>query len=137
MKKLFYSSILSAFTLFSFASCGETRPTEVNTEQTQVESKYITVEKAKVQEIIAQEDPFILDVRTPDEFNGGHIENAVNINFYDSNFDAEVEKLEKNKTIVVYCAAGGRSASAAEKMLKMGFTSIVEVKGGYNAWKTE
>lgn len=137
MKKLFDSSILSAFTLFSFASCGETKPTEVKTEQTQVESKYITVEQAKVEQIIAEENPFILDVRRPDEFNGGHIENAVNINFDDSNFDAEIEKLEKNKTIVVYCAAGGRSASAAEKMLEMGFTSIVEVKGGYNAWKKE
>ncbi len=77
----------------------------------------------------------LLDVRTPEEFKEGHLKNAVNINFYDDDFAQQVVKLDKNKPLLVYCAKGGRSASAAEQMAKSGFTALYELDGGIIAWK--
>lgn len=77
----------------------------------------------------------ILDVRTPDETNQGIVQGAEIINFYDDSFDNAVGKLDKKKPIYVYCAAGGRSAKAADKMTKMGFEKVYNVEGGYGAWQ--
>lgn len=76
----------------------------------------------------------LLDVRTPEEFNSGHLKSALNINFYDKDFSHSLEKLDKEKPVFVYCKAGSRSAEAALQMEKMGFKIIVELKGGYMAW---
>jgi len=76
----------------------------------------------------------IIDVRTPEEYKGGHLKEAVNFNIYDSDFDARIGKLDRKSPVFVYCKAGGRSAEAAERMKKMGFTSIFDLKGGYMAW---
>jgi len=77
----------------------------------------------------------LLDVRTPDEFNEGHLSNAININFNDDNFNTEVSKLNKEKAIMIYCLSGGRSSSAASEMGKHGFNIIYNLKGGILAWR--
>jgi len=79
-------------------------------------------------------DATILDVRTPEEFQGGHLQDAVNMNIYDSDFDSRAAKLDRKSPVFVYCKAGGRSADAAERLNKMGFTSIYDLKGGFMAW---
>lgn len=76
----------------------------------------------------------IIDVRTPEEFATGHLENAQNINIYDSDFAARIGKLDKEKPVFVYCKAGGRSADAAGQMQKMGFKQVYDLKGGFMAW---
>lgn len=80
------------------------------------------------------ENAILLDVRTPEEYNSKHIGNATNINFNAPNFDQEIAKLDKSKTILVYCLGGGRSAAAAQKMQAMGFNAIYELKGGMMNW---
>ncbi|MFH0941824.1 MAG: rhodanese-like domain-containing protein, partial [Chloroflexota bacterium] len=55
-------------------------------------------------------DFIIIDVRTPGEYEGGHIAGAVNLDFNAAGFNAEVDKLDKNKTYLVYCQSGRRSA---------------------------
>lgn len=77
----------------------------------------------------------LVDVRTAAEFNSGHIESAVNYDFYADDFDQKLAKLDKNKTVMVYCAAGGRSASSAEKLKKMGFKKVYDLDGGMGAWR--
>lgn len=77
----------------------------------------------------------ILDVRTPEEFKGGHLKEAVNFNIHDSDFDTRIGKLDRNSPVFVYCKAGGRSADAAERLMDIGFTSIYDLEGGYMAWK--
>lgn len=77
----------------------------------------------------------LLDVRTPEEFRDGHLKGAININFYDDDFASRVAKLDKSKPVLVYCAKGGRSASAAEQMSKSGFEQLIELEGGIIAWK--
>lgn len=83
-------------------------------------------------------DVIILDVRTPEEFLEGHLENAVNINLFDSDFETKMtQNLDKSKIVLVYCAAGGRSAKAMSKMKEMGYSEIYNMMGGYNEWSSK
>lgn len=79
----------------------------------------------------------VLDVRTPAEIEQGKIGEALEINFRDANFNEQLNALDRKKPVLVYCAAGGRSAKAATILSKMGFTKIYELEGGYNAWIQE
>jgi thioredoxin 1 len=80
-------------------------------------------------------DKQIIDVRTPEEFSAGFIRDAKLINFYDEDFSKQIEKLDKNKPVFVYCKGGGRSAKAAEVFRKAGFTNIFDLKGGFMSWE--
>jgi thioredoxin len=82
------------------------------------------------------ENPTILDVRTPGEFSEGHIQNALNIDWNGSSFDAQVSKLDKNSTVFVYCLSGGRSGSAASQLRSNGFKHVLELDGGMMAWRS-
>lgn len=77
----------------------------------------------------------ILDVRTEGEFAEGHIQDAQNIDVLQDDFKEKVATLDKNKPVMVYCKMGGRSAKAAGMLKEMGFTQIVDLEGGYTAWK--
>src|SRR5690606_33984294 len=72
-----------------------------------------------------KKDVIVLDVRTADEYKSGHIEGAVNIDVLDSTtFLNRIAKLEKDKTYLVYCRSGKRSANASTIMLNNGFSSL-------------
>lgn len=78
----------------------------------------------------------ILDVRTPAEFNSGHIDNALLADWNDAKeFERRVAFIDKKKPVYVYCLGGGRSSNAAAAMRKNGFTNVFELKGGMNAWR--
>jgi rhodanese-related sulfurtransferase len=77
----------------------------------------------------------LIDVRTPEEFGSGHLAGAVNYNFNAADFAANMGKLDKNKPVMVYCAAGGRSGRAAQQLQQMGFKQIYDLQGGMGAWK--
>ena len=72
----------------------------------------------------------LLDVRTPAEFAEGHIEGAINIDFENPNFSAEIQKLDTAKSYFVYCRSGNRSGQAIPIMKRAGIVSIQELKGG-------
>lgn len=74
----------------------------------------------------------IIDVRTPFEYAEGHIENAKNIDVNSSSFDAEVDKLDKEQAVFVYCAIGVRSSKAANILRKKGFKHVYDLDGGYS-----
>lgn len=76
----------------------------------------------------------VVDVRTPEEFNEGHIEGALNINLNDDAFSEQIAKLDKDKTVLVYCRSGKRSSAAANEMLKLGFQQIYDLDGGITNW---
>jgi len=78
----------------------------------------------------------IVDVRTPEEYANGHLENAVNVNWYDTDFTEQFVAIPKNKTIYVYCKKGGRSAKAQEKLSSLGY-DVINLEGGYDAYSTE
>lgn len=76
----------------------------------------------------------ILDVRTPEEFDKGHLQNAVNINWNSSNFVNDLNELRKGRPVFVYCLGGGRSAAAVAKLKEEGFKTVYDMKGGFMAW---
>jgi len=80
------------------------------------------------------ENAVLVDVRTIEEFNEGHIEGALNIDVFSPNFQTEIEKLEKNKEYFVVCRSGGRSMSAAGAMESMGFSKVTNLAGGMMSW---
>ena len=82
-------------------------------------------------------DFFIIDVRTPDEFDSGHLENATNLNYRADNFSDEINNLDKDKTYLIYCAVGGRSSGALTVMGELGFMEVYNMLGGINQWKAE
>lgn len=77
----------------------------------------------------------LIDVRTIEEFTSGHIKGAINIDVTKSDFKEKVQKLDKNKPVLVYCRKGGRSANAAAILRELGFAAITDLKGGITAWK--
>jgi rhodanese-related sulfurtransferase len=82
----------------------------------------------------ATENAQLIDVRTPGEFSSGTIGAAVNVDYNADNFKAEMDKLDKDRTVFVFCAKGGRSASAATICKELGFKTIYDLEGGYTAW---
>lgn len=79
----------------------------------------------------------LVDVRTPAEFQSGHLVNAVNININDTDFKTKMEALDKSKPILVYCKSGGRSGRACGQLKEMGFTIITDLDGGITDWKAK
>lgn len=78
----------------------------------------------------------LIDVRTPEEFKAGYINGAVNMNAYDADFLQQLEGLDKDEPVMVYCKVGGRSAKAAEALVKMGFKEVFELSGGILLWES-
>ena len=82
----------------------------------------------------------VLDVRTPREYAEGHVAGAVNLPVTgqgSEHFNDEVAKLDRNKTYLVHCARGVRSANAVNRMSKLGFTHLNDFTGGMDLWKKE
>lgn len=79
-------------------------------------------------------DAILVDVRTPEEYEQGHIEKSVNINWFDPEFANKFDAIDKQKTIYVYCKVGGRSAKAQQRLTALGFKNVINLEGGYDAW---
>ena len=79
----------------------------------------------------------IIDVRTPEEFAEGHIENAVNIDFYSATFRDDLDKLDKDKTYLIYCRSGRRSGLAVPMMQELDFMEVYDMLGGIARWTAE
>lgn len=77
----------------------------------------------------------VLDVRTPREFEAGHVPGAVNIPWQSPDFDKQVEKLDKSKTYLVHCYSGSRSAAATKEMTKLNFDHLFDFSGGMRAYQ--
>jgi rhodanese-related sulfurtransferase len=76
----------------------------------------------------------ILDVRTPEEFQAGHIPGAVNLNVSAPDFQEKAASLDKSKTYLVHCATGVRSAKACEKFSRLDFPNLYNLPEGFKAW---
>jgi len=92
-----------------------------------------TVENETFKTLIQKDYPLI-DLRTPQEYDEGHIDKASNIDFNATDFNDQISKLDKDQPFLIYCAAGGRSAKAAVLMESLGFKKVYELKGGYRNW---
>ncbi len=80
----------------------------------------------------------VLDVRTPQEVDAGHIKNSININIHDEDFVERVKKLNPAKTYLVHCASGsptGRSRKSVDVLLSLGAEKVYHLNGGFTAWE--
>jgi rhodanese-related sulfurtransferase len=76
-----------------------------------------------------------LDVRTKREYDAGHMPGAVLIDFNSADFEKKIAALDKEKTYLVHCASGGRSAKAASRLSALNFKNVYNLQGGYRAWE--
>ncbi len=90
--------------------------------------------KAYAEKLKTTEKPQLLDVRTPQEYEVEHLENANNVNVNSADFASKVAEYDKTKPIFVYCKVGGRSSQAADKLAEMGFQEIYNLDGGIMKW---
>lgn len=98
-------------------------------------SKVIHPAEAAIMIEDMENDPgfVIIDLRTADEFAGGHIPGAINIDA--ATFPEQIERLDPDGTYLIYCRRGMRSAGVHKLMDKAGFREVYEIEGGISAWQ--
>jgi thioredoxin 1 len=122
MKRYFYTCLMSLILLGTACSQGQSQSTNLSASAFSEKIKELSNET-------------VLDVRTPEEFAKGHLTDAKNINWKDTNFANRIEPIDKSKPVFVYCLSGMRSAAAATKMREMGFKEVYELDGGIMKWR--
>jgi rhodanese-related sulfurtransferase len=133
-QKLMYLAIFFVFliAIVLFASQSEDRLAGVED---------VTVEEAK--KMIEREDVFVLDVRTPSEFNSSHLEGATLIPVTnasgsnlspDSLLEVRINEVPEDKKILVYCRSGHRSTSASMMLVNAGYSQVYNMEGGISSW---
>jgi len=94
-----------------------------------------TLEPKDFKTIITKPDIQLVDIRTPDEYGTGFIKGAINIDFYEDDFLERMAKLDKEKSLAIYCRSGNRTKEASTKLAKAGFKFIYLLNGGIVAWE--
>ena len=130
MKYLLFA-LLMMVTALGLASCKQ----GANGQQNQDMGKTLTVDNDEFEKIIANKDSVVLvDVRTQEEYDEGHLEGALLMDVKKDSFRSEcLSKLDRSKRIAVYCRSGFRSKTAAHILNEAGF-DVVNLKSGYNGW---
>jgi phage shock protein E len=96
-----------------------------------------TINSQQAKALLSQQPTtIVLDVRTEQEFTGGHLAQALNLDFNAPDFQTQLLSLDKTKPYLVYCAVGGRSSKAAKFMQEMGFQQVYNVSEGFPALQT-
>mgnify|MGYP000975225050 CR=1 FL=1 len=124
--KLFPKFLIALLTVSLFSCKGQTSKNVIEIDP-----------KTFSQKIAAVTNSQVIDVRTPEEFAAGHLDQAINIDWLDDNFEANVQKLDKTKPVFVYCKTNTRSPRAARKLEELGFTTIYNMQGGLLKWDAE
>ncbi len=92
------------------------------------------VSPTEMQTLLELDEVQLVDVRTPEEVSEGFIANSQNIDYFSPTFDTDIENLDKNKPVVLYCRSGKRSAKCSQKLLEAGFKKIYDLEGGISRW---
>lgn len=94
------------------------------------------VDAATFKKLVDENKSILIDLRTNDEIiSKGIIKGAVQIDYFSKTAEVQIEKLDKKKTYLIYCAGGGRSGECVELMKKLGFTDVVNLEKGFDDWK--
>lgn len=111
--------------------CGPTSK-EANTEQST--GFAVDLSAADFSRYTTDSTSILLDVRTHEEFQSGHLPGAFMIDYYQEDFADRISTLDKAKTIYIYCRSGGRSGRAMKIMQEQGFDRLYNLDGGIKAW---
>jgi rhodanese-related sulfurtransferase len=119
----------------TIASCWLVTPLSAAEPKTNPQT--LTPERAQ-QMLAKQTNVVVLDVRTPQEFSGGHLKGATNIDARAADFASRLSVLDKSKSYLVHCAHGHERTSKTAELLKgQGFTNVFTLEGGIQAWAKE
>jgi len=95
------------------------------------------IELAEFEKKMASEKYLLVDVRTAEEFSEGHIKGAINIDYLAENFSIEIQELELESPVLLYCRSGNRSSKAMKIMNELGFKEVYNLEGGIKGWISE
>ena len=146
-----YKGILGAALLsILLVSCKDSQATTESTEDValdngieesvaeimQIETAHLLLNPALFKTKLNNEENFtLLDIRTPAELaENGTIEGAKNVDFYAEDFKANMDAMDREVPVMLFCRSGGRSGEAASLLKEMGFKQVYDLNGGYNAW---
>lgn len=141
--KIIYSALVSLLLVGCQAQeqeqtqSGKQEESAARTEQAPQLDAFANVNVDMAQQLIATGDVIILDVRTPREYQAGHIEGAQLMDFYGQDFSEELAGLPKDKKYLVYCASGNRSGQAVTMMKSLNFQEAHNMMGGIGAWRSK
>ena len=126
--KIIFKLLLTLVLVTSIVGCNNKKPSKTITNFGEI--SVITPAEFKEK----SKNQIVVDIRTPREFLGGHIEGAVNINLFDTTFLTQVSEFDKSKPIFLYCRSGNRTNSATKKIANLGFEKIYDLQGGIQNW---
>lgn len=129
-----FRALLPAATLVGVHGAETDAKAQAPTSEARKGKAFNTIGVQEFEKLRSARTNIVLDVRTPKEYTAGHIPGAVNIDFNAPDFDKKVAALDTNKTYLVHCAAGGRSARACDKLSKT-FPRLNNLDGGMKAWE--
>ena len=140
IKKIALMAIVGLISVLGI-SCGRT----MNSKQVSVDSKEVKNEKKaeykkitsdEAKNIMLTEKPIVVDVRSLEEYNEGHIPNAISVPLETIENEAEIKLKNKDDLILVYCRSGRRSREAALRLIEKGYTNVIDF-GGIQDWNGE
>ena len=79
----------------------------------------------------------IIDIRTPEEYKSGHLEDAIIMDYYENTFEKDIDQLDKEKIYLIYCRTGRRTGLAMEIMKDLNFFNVYNMLGGITQWEKE
>lgn len=92
---------------------------------------------AQFEQLMNENPGQLVDVRTPEEYAQGHLAGSKLMNFYSEDFATQLETLDPEQPVYVYCRSGGRSGKAAEMLREKGFKAVVNLQGGVMGWESQ
>ena len=95
---------------------------------------YFDISAPQAASLIEKTDVTVLDIRTPAEFEAGHIPGAIMVDYKSANFREQLSKLDRETPYIVHCRSGGRSGRAMSIFKELGFENIAHMNGGYLDW---
>ena len=129
-------TIAVGFLIF-LPACSQAQSPEVQSSQTtKIQATKITYVFADQANALLAEnkDLIVLDVRTPGEYQSGHIADAINIDFRGADFADNLKTLDPSKDYLIHCRSGGRSTKSLKTFEQLNFSSVIHLDGGIIAW---
>ena len=125
--------IIFVFLTLAFYGCKTAQISKTDSGIPDTAAPIKDVSPAEAQAAVSKPYSQFVDVRTPEEYLGGHAARAINIPI--DTLQSNLDMLEKNEPVYVICETGGRSRSAAVLLKNSGFNNVLNVSGGTAAWR--
>ncbi len=136
MRQILLFAALAAVLALLLVSCGEPRTSGATEEDAPSKAAYHKISAEEAYEMMASQEVVVVDVRTREEYNVGHIENAVLVPNESIGSEMPEALPDKEATLLIYCRSGRRSKDAAQKLLALGYQNVYDF-GGVIDWPYE